>query len=924
MAVLSSDKTYVTVQRGDTLSAIASKYGNGKTYKELAQINGIKNPNIIGIGQKIYLNKTGSSSNKKKSSSNKAKITHFGEQSNAAGTLFAVWEWDHTKNWKAHYKKSTTTTENYSYQWYYTTGDGVWFVGTKSTTEDKQCTWSIPSNAKRVRFRVKPISKKYKKNNKDTNFFTADWTSYKYFDVDELRPDAPGTPSVKIEQYKLTASLDNIESKADKIEFQIVKNDKKVFKTGTASIKKNHASYSCTVDAGGEYKVRCRAIRDKLKSDWSAYSNNETTVPSAPGSIKWIKALSETEVQLDWENVKNATDYIIQYTTKKMYFDSSDKVTETTRDAEAVGHAEIDGLTSGEEYFFRVKARNSQGDSDWCPIKSIIIGKKPEPPTTWSSTTTAIVGEDLYLYWVHNSEDNSIQSCATLELVINGNVANAELYDIGDQQISKDEFTYTPLTKEEKEEGKTNTIKINTSHFGAGCKLQWRIRTAGILKDSNGNPKYSDWSTERTIDIYVPPSLSLSVLKKIDNGNLEVTDIIESFPFYITAEATGGSQKPIGYHVNVIANEAYETTDNVGNEQIISEGQSIYSKYFDINSDLVRELSPGDINLDNDISYTVKCTVSMDSGLTADAEETFTVSWLDPDYEPNAEISLDEGAVTANIRPYCETSELAQYVVMRSYNTYTKTDTPTEEYIYGNSINGASTTTGEQVYLGTTSDGETIYYCEVTEPSLVPNITLSVYRREYDGKFKELATGLDNERHTTITDPHPSLDYARYRVVAIDNNTGSVSYYDVPGVPVGEKAAIIQWDEDWRSFDTTEESELEQPAWSGSMIKLLYNIDVSDSNSKDVEIIEYIGRAHGVAYYGTQLGVKSSWSMEIPADDKETLYALRRLQMWMGNVYVREPSGSGYWASISVSFNQKHCEVTIPVTLSITRVEGGI
>ena len=64
--------------------------------------------------------------------------------------------------------------------------------------------------------------------------------------------------------------------------------------------------------------------------------------------------------------------------------------------------------------------------------------------------------------------------------------------------------------------------------------------------------------------------------------------------------------------------------------------------------------------------------------------------------------------------------------------------------------------------------------------------------------------------------------------------------------------------------------------------------------------------------------------MEIPADDKETLYALRRLQMWMGNVYVREPSGSGYWASISVSFNQKHCEVTIPVTLSITRVEGGI
>ena len=44
----------------------------------------------------------------------------------------------------------------------------------------------------------------------------------------------------------------------------------------------------------------------------------------------------------------------------------------------------------------------------------------------------------------------------------------------------------------------------------------------------------------------------------------------------------------------------------------------------------------------------------------------------------------------------------------------------------------------------------------------------------------------------------------------------------------------------------------------------------------------------------------------------------------MGDVYVREPSGSGYWANVSVSFSQTHCETVIPVTLNITRVEGGI
>ena len=108
------------------------------------------------------------------------------------------------------------------------------------------------------------------------------------------------------------------------------------------------------------------------------------------------------------------------------------------------------------------------------------------------------------------------------------------------------------------------------------------------------------------------------------------------------------------------------------------------------------------------------------------------------------------------------------------------------------------------------------------------------------------------------------------------------------------------------------------------MLKLPYNIDVSDNINPDVELVEYIGREHPVSYHGTQIGSKSTWNMDVPAYDKETIYALRRLQKWMGNVYVREPSGSGYWATITVSFSIKHCEVVIPVTLNITRVEGGI
>ena len=48
----STQNTYY-VQNGDTLSGIASKFGTA--YQELAKINGIANPNIIGVGQKIIL-----------------------------------------------------------------------------------------------------------------------------------------------------------------------------------------------------------------------------------------------------------------------------------------------------------------------------------------------------------------------------------------------------------------------------------------------------------------------------------------------------------------------------------------------------------------------------------------------------------------------------------------------------------------------------------------------------------------------------------------------------------------------------------------------------------------------------------------------------------------------------------------------------
>lgn len=56
-----------TVKKGDTLSAIAKKYGT--TYQQLAKDNGISNPNLIYVGQKINIG--GNTSTETKTNTNK-------------------------------------------------------------------------------------------------------------------------------------------------------------------------------------------------------------------------------------------------------------------------------------------------------------------------------------------------------------------------------------------------------------------------------------------------------------------------------------------------------------------------------------------------------------------------------------------------------------------------------------------------------------------------------------------------------------------------------------------------------------------------------------------------------------------------------------------------------------------------------------
>ena len=893
---------------GDTLSEIAQRYGTTVSY--LAKLNNIRNVNLIYVGQVLKIsevvkvtpakpNPTPAPSPSKPTptktspAATRVTITAFGLQANTDRTFFGTWSW------------SRDNTAHFEIRWFYGTGDKAKFTGNSSTVEwldnaQPQSLYTAPENATYVSFQVKPIAKTHKVNNSDVYYWTAQWSTEQFYYMKNLPPAKPPTPTVEMEDYTLNVEVNGVEEDGIDIEFEIIQNDLTVYKTGKSKVTRSVAKYSCSVSPGYTYKVRCRALKNNLRSGWTDYSSNVNTKPNKPEKINDLRAVSETAITLTWDEAVTADSYDIEYAIRLDYLGMSNAST-TINNITAPRYT-ITGLSSGEKYFVRVRAVNAQGTSDWTEAKSIILGAVPSAPTTWSSSSTVTVGEDMKFYWMHNSKDGSKESKAELSYVVdNGSEVLKEIVKVD----TSDDVSYYWLP---------------TLSYREGASIKWKVRTAGITGE------YGPWSVTRTITIYAPPSLSLVISD--DGLNTRSLRQITKYPFYIKAVAGPSSQIPIGYHFSIIAKDTYETMDEHGNVKMVIAGQEIYSNFLDINERLILlTMTPSDVNLENNIEYELLCTVTMNSGLTEDASADFKVSLDDVTYYPSAEILFDETTLSASIRPYCTYTPYIFYQV--SYNSstgiYTRTNTAISP-IEGTSVDNALTTQEDLVFVGVNASGETIYFSVIpsNREYLVENVVLSVYRKDYDGRFVEIAKDVPNLDNRYVTDPHPSLDLATYRVVATDTTNGSISYTDIPGYPVGIKSVIIQWDETWSNLEILGDNPTDEVSWAGSMLKLPYNIDVSDSNEMDVSLIEYIGRSHPVTYYGTQLGVTSTWRMEIPKTDKATLYGLRLLAIYTGDVYVREPSGSGYWANISVSYEQKHRELTIPITLTIKRVEGGM
>ena len=891
--------------------------------------------------------------------------------------------------------------------------------------------WTPPEDAVAIRVRVKPIAKTYKSSkSKSSPWFTAEYTYKEELDYDTY-PSTPSISSFTINNltFNAIASFNVGDFESDEggaIRYQILKDNKsfvmfedknyKTFNFDTVPESGVH-TFSDTLSEIGSYQIRAavanyvepgNAAEGYKWSDYSSWSSSVDTRPQAP-VLKSVEAIGVSQVQIKWSSVPNITQYKIEYVYDNTRNFDSDQLQSTTVDN--MTSYILSGIESGHIIWFRMRSVNSSDESSPSNVIDITLALKPSAPSTWSSTTKASLTSDIsttdpvYLYWVHNSTDGSVQQYAKIRF----NILDTTYY-LTKENTEKDEYgesvdrtSTLSLWDLVVYKDESNTIEAGTIYSifkASGAEsIKWKVSTKG------SHNSYSDWSIERTIEAYEKPNLELRVTD--NEGNPLVGDILKSFPLHITGTVTPASQTPISFYMSIIAGSSYSTNDQYGDNMDVTEGTEIFSKYLDTDT-LDYILTPSDVDFVSGVRYILKVVVFTSAGLNAEASYEFSPKWVETSEIPDAIIDVNDIYRFADITPYCnyfigyDSSEDAtvpegytpvpyigtavsgendtptiypssgietavpgdMYFNKSTYEVYvcvlggnastatwlyrTKFDYPESKTWYsGEVINGENEedlypTSGISSaviddYYFNTSSGD-IFKCTLAgAPSfarwvyvwncfwqVTPNVSLSVYRREPNGTYVTVSEGIDNTYQSsddsiTVRDPHPSFGNCVYRIVATNNRNGAIGFADIP-VELNETSVVLQWDEVWNDV----EDDIEGEVFEGSILEFPSNIKLSDQNSNDVDLVSYIGRERPVAYYGTQRGEGLTINCDFDKADTDTLAMVRKLMYYRGDVYVREPTGLGYWANVTVSYNRDYSSLVIPVTLNIKPVEGGI
>lgn len=370
---------------------------------------------------------------------------------------------------------------------------------------------------------------------------------------------------------------------------------------------------------------------------------------------------------------------------------------------------------------------------------------------------------------------------------------------------------------------------------------------------------WSPWSTTGSVTVWAKPTATISVPATVEQLPIAIR---------IDAGSTAAGNRPTRFWLSVTAGEPYEAVGPDGSTVWVAEGDALWSGEAVPGDDGCTaagwevSLTVVDIRLASGVSYVVSGGCYTAQGLVSEATPATFVADIGQTAVSgcDADVTFDSSTMAATIRPRC-------------------TDGP--------------------------------------EGTLLSGVTLSVWRLG-DGNVL-IGEWMANDGSAVCLDTHPNFGTCTYRIVATDTTTGAQGFSDV-AIDIKAPGIVIQWDEGWGEPT----SDIDGIGFSGQRLVLPFNVDVTEQWAKQSSLNEWAGRKNPVSRYGTQRGRTATWSCVVNRyEGLDQVNAVRGLATYMGDVYVREPYGSGYLAHVDVSsLSIVHGTRAVQVSLNVTKVES--
>ncbi len=550
---------------------------------------------------------------------------------------------DKGKSSATHTYTRASRTQKYEVHWRYFVldrdGSKRYVTSSKSTQEQRNATLSITEGATGIWCYVKPISKDFtdyvpKKDSKGKvqkgkyDDKKHAWYSGKEIHQKEAantgavhNPQAPDAPQLSVGDDGTTLTVKcKSNDPYTAVYFLLLSwgggsktiqwpDAAKVRSTDYRQVDDEHTFVESGV-AGRTYTAQCRIQNtynaDHEVSGWSPKSPAVKTKPVAPGKPT-AKAHGEGAV-VSWGKCAGAETYEVEYSDDKGAFGTDQSQTASTEGVTSIPFADLEQARA---WFFRVRAVNSTGHSDWSPLSdALLLGKPPTAPTVWSSSMNAVKGEKVALCWKHNTADGSDQTAARL--------------------------TYNPGTGDRVVTlGSEDSYELDTSAFPDGAQVLWNVQTAGITGEFG--PK----SENRVVRVWEQPTV-----------RVDAPAVVTAYPFSVTIDPESPTQRAVAIDVSVRAVAEHQVMAPDGTERTVAAGEEVFSGHYSNPSDPLNiTFTAGDITLADGQGYEVIAACAMSSSLNCAAALRIDTEFEPLDFFVQGAIE-EHGRYAAEVRPF--------------------------------------------------------------------------------------------------------------------------------------------------------------------------------------------------------------------------------------------------------------------------------